>query len=181
MRRGAPINAPREPAGISMEDMESGGAYGMSSSHHSSSSNMSMSPSTSSGNIPMDHSMSYAGDKEHKPRKSKSFSFSAPHMPRGALNDSLKTYVFILVGVVFVFSFILPLEYKILMMVFGSCGFGAIASVWLSHDVLSCDDGTPEMRAVSDPIREGADGFLRVQYSVSANHLSLILSFAILK
>jgi Na+/H+-translocating membrane pyrophosphatase len=31
--------------------------------------------------------------------------------------------------------------------------------------VFSKDDGSPEMRAVSDPIREGAEGFLRVQYS----------------
>jgi Na+/H+-translocating membrane pyrophosphatase len=30
--------------------------------------------------------------------------------------------------------------------------------------VFSKDDGTPEMRAVSDPIREGAEGFLKVQY-----------------
>lgn len=30
--------------------------------------------------------------------------------------------------------------------------------------VFSKDDGTSEMRAVSDPIREGAEGFLRVQY-----------------
>ena len=29
-----------------------------------------------------------------------------------------------------------------------------------------CDDGTEEMRGVSDPIREGAEGFLHVQYTV---------------
>lgn len=32
--------------------------------------------------------------------------------------------------------------------------------------MLGKDDGTSEMRKVSDPIREGAEGFLRVQYGV---------------
>ena len=32
--------------------------------------------------------------------------------------------------------------------------------------VLSKDDGTADMRRVSDPIREGAEGFLMVQYGV---------------
>ena len=41
-----------------------------------------------------------------------------------------------------------------------------MSSLYLSRSVLSCDDGTEEMRAVSDPIREGAERFLRVQYTV---------------
>jgi inorganic pyrophosphatase len=47
--------------------------------------------------------------------------------------------------------------------------FGAIASLWLSRSVLQSDDGTEEMRQVSDPIREGAKGFLKVQYTAIAN------------
>jgi len=50
----------------------------------------------------------------------------------------------------------------------GAVVYGAIASLWLSSSVLKCDDGTKEMRAVSDPIREGAEGFLNVQYSAIA-------------
>ena len=41
-----------------------------------------------------------------------------------------------------------------------------MSSIWLSRVVLQCDDGTAEMRAVSDHIREGAAGILRVHYSV---------------
>jgi len=44
---------------------------------------------------------------------------------------------------------------------------------------LKCDDGTAEMRAVSDPIREGADGFLRVQYSAIAK-FAIPLAFLII-
>jgi H(+)-translocating pyrophosphatase len=79
--------------------------------------------------------------------------------------DALRMYALILLAVTMLFFFALPIEWAILSLVFGSCGFGAIASLWLSRAVLQCDDGTPEMRAVSDPIREGAEGFLRVQYT----------------
>ena len=44
---------------------------------------------------------------------------------------------------------------------FVDCLSGCLVS-W----VLSKDDGTVEMRKVSDPIREGAEGFLKVQYGV---------------
>ena len=44
--------------------------------------------------------------------------------------------------------------------------FGVVSRLYLSQSVLSCDDGTKEMRAVGDPIREGAEIFLRVQYTV---------------
>jgi len=66
-------------------------------------------------------------------------------------------------------------------LVFSACAFGAIASLWLSRAVLQCDDGTSEMRAVSDPIREGAEGFLHVQYSAIAKFagpISLLIVFS---
>jgi inorganic pyrophosphatase len=64
----------------------------------------------------------------------------------------------------------LPLsqEWSILLIVYAACCFGALCSLWLSRAVLQQDDGTPEMRAVSDPIREGAEGFLHVQYTAIA-------------
>lgn len=63
---------------------------------------------------------------------------------------------------------VLPIEWSILTLVFAACTFGIIGSLWLSQSVLDCDTGTPEMRQVSDPIREGAEGFLKVQYTAIA-------------
>jgi len=85
-----------------------------------------------------------------------------------ASTAQLRNYVYLLLGVTLLLSFYFTLQFRILLLVFSSCTFGGIASLWLSQNVLGCDDGTPEMRAVSDPIREGADGFLRVQYSAIA-------------
>ncbi len=62
----------------------------------------------------------------------------------------------------------LPIEWSILTLVFSACTYGIIGSLWLSQSVLDCDTGTPEMRQVSDPIREGAEGFLKVQYTAIA-------------
>ena len=64
-------------------------------------------------------------------------------------------------------SLVLPLTASILVLVFCAVLLGVVCSLWLSRSVLEKDDGTAEMRAVSDPIREGAEGFLGVQYSVS--------------
>src|SRR6476620_949785 len=41
-------------------------------------------------------------------------------------------------------------------------------ALYLARDVLSRDTGTPEMRAVADTIREGADPFLKRQYTTIA-------------
>ena len=81
--------------------------------------------------------------------------------------SSLVKYVVVLLIGVIVLTFVLPLDWKILSLVYGAVCFGAIMSLWLARSVLQCDDGTDEMRQVSDPIREGAEGFLRVQYTVS--------------
>jgi hypothetical protein len=59
---------------------------------------------------------------------------------------------------------------SILVLVAGSCTFGGLVSLWLSRVVLRCDNGTPEMRAVSDPIREGASGFLSVQCKLCSSN-----------
>jgi len=82
--------------------------------------------------------------------------------------SNIKQYaILLLIGTCCCLPF-LEIEWKILLLVYASCAFGALASLWLCNVVLSCDDGTTEMRAVSDPIREGAEGFLRVQYSAIA-------------
>lgn len=59
-------------------------------------------------------------------------------------------------------------DFRPIVLVFTICGYGVIFSVYLSNWVLSKDDGTPEMREVSNPIREGAEGFLRIQYTAIA-------------
>lgn len=88
------------------------------------------------------------------------------YLSQHASPNVLVFYALVLLGAtVFVAPF-LAIQWCILLLVFSSCAFGGIASMWLSRVVLQCDDGTAEMRAVSDPIREGAAGFLRVQYSV---------------
>ena len=38
-------------------------------------------------------------------------------------------------------------------------------ALYLARDVMSRDTGTPEMVAVGDTIREGADAFVRRQYT----------------
>ena len=49
------------------------------------------------------------------------------------------------------------------------CSFLALAvALRLSQWVLKHDDGTPEMRTISDAIREGAEAFLRRQYNTIA-------------
>ena len=39
-----------------------------------------------------------------------------------------------------------------------------VAALLLARAVIASDTGTPEMRAISDAIREGAEAFLRRQY-----------------
>ena len=48
--------------------------------------------------------------------------------------------------------------------VLSACMYGLVFAYWICMDILSKDDGTHEMRAISDPIRQGAEGFLQVQY-----------------
>lgn len=63
--------------------------------------------------------------------------------------------------------------------VLSSCLFGGFFSNWLAEYLFSKDDGTAEMRTVSDPIKEGAEGFLRVQYG-SIFKMAIILGTVIL-
>lgn len=63
--------------------------------------------------------------------------------------------------------------------VLGSCSIGGYFVYWLAIYVFEKDDGTPEMRAVSDPIKEGSEGFLRVQYN-AISRMAVVLCFIIL-
>lgn len=65
-----------------------------------------------------------------------------------------------------------------LVMVLAICGLGLLFSAYLASWVLRHDDGTPEMRAVADPIREGAEGFLHTQYS-AIGYISLFVGMSI--
>lgn len=58
------------------------------------------------------------------------------------------------------------------------CVNGALFGHWISKWVLSQDTGTEAMRAVADPIREGAEGFLKVQYTAIAK-LAVVVAIGI--
>lgn len=65
-----------------------------------------------------------------------------------------------------------------LPLVFSICIFGIVTTVHLGTWVLSRSDGTDVMRKISDPIREGAEGFLRVQYS-AIRKVSLVIALTL--
>ena len=83
-----------------------------------------------------------------------------------AFQRELPRYTFagVVAGVLLVTMLSAP-ELQSIVLVLGLCVYGLVYSFWLSGYVLSKDVGTAAMRAVSDPIREGAEGFLKVQYS----------------
>jgi len=90
------------------------------------------------------------------------------HFTASSNPDSVRLYGGIVVfGALCLCPFV-PIHWAILTLVFASCLFGCCATLWLGKSVLQNDDGTAEMRAVSDPIREGAEGFLHVQYTAIA-------------
>lgn len=59
-------------------------------------------------------------------------------------------------------------SFRPIFLVFTICGYGAAFALYLSHWVLSKDAGSAEMKEVATPIRQGAEGFLRIQYSAIA-------------
>ena len=83
-------------------------------------------------------------------------------------SEILRMALLVLLGVTFCLFLVVPLVFKLLVLIYGAIGFGIIGSLYLSKSVLENDDGTEAMRQVSDPIREGAEGFLSVQYSAIA-------------
>lgn len=56
--------------------------------------------------------------------------------------------------------------------VLGICIISLIFTFWLLKWVMSHEEGTAEMKRVSDPIRQGANGFLKTQYTTIAKFAS---------
>jgi hypothetical protein len=145
-----------------VEDLEGGGASTPFVKRQSSSGGISLGSHQSAPS-----SLEYSGSVSGAAASAKSPSHKVAHAYLSKYSpNTIRSYgVIILLATALVCPF-LSIEWCILVLVFASCAFGAVASIWLSHSVLQCDDGTVEMRAVSDPIREGAEGFLKVQYTV---------------
>lgn len=111
-------------------------------------------PSTTSSSLSTSESDVYSGaDTKRGARQKVSRAYLSNTSPDGLRGVAAA----LALGTCLLFPF-LRTEASIFLLVISSCCFGAIASLWLSRSVLQCDDGTAEMRAVSDPIREGAEG-----------------------
>ena len=165
MRRGAALNegGRRRPVVADFDDVEGGGAEKPST--YTRSGSMGSYSAASSGSLDINPVLSPSGKDKRRRVK---HAFGARAFLTGHSSKALQLYAITLIIATVCICPFLPIHWCIVVLVSSSCIFGAIASLWLSHSVLSCDDGTPEMRLVSDPIREGAEGFLRVQYTAIA-------------
>jgi hypothetical protein len=173
MRRGASLseqNAKKQPVMADLHDLE-GGVESPAKTYIRASSGDSYHSASSPGSMelaPLVSPNDYTGKDKRTKGGGKAFSKISHAYLTSHSFSALKMYTVVLaIGTGIICPF-LSIEWCILTLVFSSCAFGMIASLWLARSVLQCDDGTPEMRAVSDPIREGAEGFLRVQYSAIA-------------
>eukprot|EP00594_Rhizosolenia_setigera_P006224 CAMPEP_0178940788 /NCGR_PEP_ID=MMETSP0789-20121207/1017_1 /TAXON_ID=3005 /ORGANISM="Rhizosolenia setigera, Strain CCMP 1694" /LENGTH=826 /DNA_ID=CAMNT_0020619893 /DNA_START=57 /DNA_END=2537 /DNA_ORIENTATION=+ len=156
---------------MSIEDMEGGLSATSPRASPSSSSH-----SLNTMDIGTGSSHGYGGDYSSGKTKMSSRAYS-----RNYASVDTKKYFGVLLVAVVVMSLLTSGQTRILINVYAACIFGAIASLWLSQSVLTLDDGSAEMRAVSDPIMEGADGFLRVQYTAIAKFalpLSALIVFS---
>lgn len=173
-----PAAKSRQMASADLDDMEGGGMgsspylarQGSTASRNSNGAIDSLSLDNGNG-IPSSPMMMYGNsmdDSQAKSKKDPRFKSMAFQTLTRFSSDALRTSVLVLVAVTVILYFLCSTTWSILLLVLSACTFGAMASLWLSRAVLSCDDGTPEMRAVSDPIREGAEGFLKVQYTAIA-------------
>ncbi|EQC35017.1 V-type H(+)-translocating pyrophosphatase [Saprolegnia diclina VS20] len=113
------------------------------------------------------------------------FGFQAPplsgnHASAYAKQVDLNTPA-IAISVLGLLFFAFVSTFRPLVLVLTFCGYGVLFSIYLCNWVLAKDDGTPEMREVSTPIREGAEGFLRIQYSAISRiaiGLALLIFFS---
>eukprot|EP00557_Chaetoceros_sp_GSL56_P002987 CAMPEP_0176489578 /NCGR_PEP_ID=MMETSP0200_2-20121128/7369_1 /TAXON_ID=947934 /ORGANISM="Chaetoceros sp., Strain GSL56" /LENGTH=857 /DNA_ID=CAMNT_0017886741 /DNA_START=38 /DNA_END=2607 /DNA_ORIENTATION=- len=202
MRRGAPLNqqgnklpvTSPHPADIST--LEEGSydktqktntsyARAISSSTFYKSNSSSFGPSASTASLPSLN----GGTSSAKVSRSPAMTASSTSMNRFVFTlltklslSNMKSGLLILIATTIVLSLLLPLGPKIFLFIYSAIAFGVLGSLYLSKSVLECDDGTEEMRQVSDPIREGAEGFLSVQYTAIAKialplSILLILSY----
>jgi hypothetical protein len=164
MRRGASAssgNKGQSPLiAVEYYDVEGGDGRG----GYTSSRNVSSGNGIGIGNIMMHHGL------HSSPSSGGSFAHAYTH-PSSGKSKSSSSAVFVQymawIVAVLVLLYILPLTWKILGFVYAAIAFGIMGTLWLSKTVLAADDGTPEMKSVGDPIREGAKGFLNVQYTAS--------------
>ena len=188
-RRPVAATKNRQMASADLEDMEGGGATtspGFGGSPYArQGSSASRVSSGGPDNLSLDSSpavLLFADDSQGKGRKGSRFKrSSAFHFLTRFQADALRTYASIIIVITIIMYFFCSTTWSILLLVTSACCLDAIASLWLSRSVLSCDDGTAEMRAVSDPIREGAEGFLKVQYTAIAKFavpLSALIVFS---
>jgi hypothetical protein len=172
MRRGAALNEvskKRQPVVADLHDLEGGDVSSPSGKpipYMRATSGDSFSAASGSGSLDLDSGVSPSA--KDKKKRVKHIGVNYTHYLTKTSPKKLQLYAVALIAATACLCPFLSIQWCILTLVFSSCCFGTIASLWLSRSVLSCDDGTPEMRAVSDPIREGAEGFLRVQYSAIA-------------
>jgi hypothetical protein len=150
MRRGAPVQSYRSASmTVEMDDLEGGQTSPL----------VNRSAPTSLSQLEISSDVS--GKSKGAPRSGMARAFISQQAP-----NALRIYALLLFAGTAAIAPFLAIDWCILLLVFSSCIFGGIASMYLSRVVMQRDDGTAEMRAVSDPIREGAAGFLRVQYTV---------------
>jgi hypothetical protein len=86
--------------------------------------------------------------------------FVARHSP-----EQLRQYAGLALGGGLLCALLLPTTPGVVLLVLSMCCAGYLFAAYLCNDVLALDDGSREMREVSEPIREGAEGFLKVQYT----------------
>ncbi|KAF1334221.1 V-type h translocating pyrophosphatase, partial [Globisporangium splendens] len=104
-------------------------------------------------------------DDHHHPLLSGNSGGTASHAYARKIDVQTPFLVISGVGLLFL---LFSSDFRPIFLVLTICGYGALFSLYLSNWVLGKDDGTPEMREVSIPIREGAEGFLRIQYTAIA-------------
>jgi Na+/H+-translocating membrane pyrophosphatase len=69
-------------------------------------------------------------------------------------------------------------SYAHIFIVVSICAYGGAFCYWMYAKIMAKDTGTAEMRAVSDPIREGSQGFLKVQYG-AISKLSVLVGIVV--
>ena len=152
MRRGAPLNQPKRAPVMSDLDVEGGGNAGYGSSPDSGSFGSENSsgypmPPNSSGSGGGGGGLSYDSGKA-KRRAYHGYQSLLMGAAGSMSNSLLQKCIALLAAGIIIGAMMLPLQMRILWVVYGAVVFGAMVSMWLSKNVLSCDDGTPEMRAV---------------------------------
>ena len=69
-------------------------------------------------------------------------------------------------------------SYAHVILVVSICAYGGVFCHWMRAKILSADTGNDDMRAIADPIRQGSEGFLRVQYE-AISKLSVVVALII--